>query len=90
MLGAYFGLRRGEIIGLKWDSIDFAKGTLTVNGTMDVKKRYKAEAKTKESVRTLIMPEYAKVTCIHLKKHKSDRERNWERVTTLTGLNSCV
>lgn len=59
MIGAYFGLRRGEIIGLRWDSIDFEKGTLTINGTMDAKNRFKPEAKTNASVRTLVMPDYA-------------------------------
>ena len=29
-IAAYYGLRRSEIIGLKWDAIDFDKGTLTV------------------------------------------------------------
>ena len=29
-LAAYFGLRRSEILGLRWDAIDFANHTLTV------------------------------------------------------------
>jgi integrase len=29
-LAAYFGLRRSEIIGLRWDAVDFSSGTLTV------------------------------------------------------------
>ncbi|MCL2774985.1 MAG: tyrosine-type recombinase/integrase [Oscillospiraceae bacterium] len=31
MLAAYFGLRRSEILGIKWDSIDLVNRTLTVN-----------------------------------------------------------
>ena len=29
-IAAYYGLRRCEILGLKWDSIDFKKGTITI------------------------------------------------------------
>ena len=34
MLAAWFGMRRGEIIGLKWSAIDFGRKTLSVVGTM--------------------------------------------------------
>lgn len=30
IMGAFYGLRRSEIIGLKWDAIDFEKKTLTI------------------------------------------------------------
>lgn len=33
-LAAWFGLRRGEIVGLKWSSIDFSSKTLYVTGTV--------------------------------------------------------
>ena len=33
-LAIWFGLRRGEIIGLRWSSIDFDKQILSVNGTI--------------------------------------------------------
>ena len=34
MLAAWFGMRRGEIIGVKWSAIDFESKTLSVVGTM--------------------------------------------------------
>ena len=34
MLSIIFGLRRGEIAGLKWTDIDFEKKTLTINGSV--------------------------------------------------------
>ena len=34
MLAAWFGMRRGEIIGLKWSAIDFDSKLLSVTGTM--------------------------------------------------------
>ena len=34
MLAAYYGLRREEIIGLKWRNIDFEKKTITICHTI--------------------------------------------------------
>lgn len=34
MLGAFYGLRRSEVIGLKWDAIDFTNNTLTIRHTV--------------------------------------------------------
>lgn len=55
-----YGLRRGEVLGLKWDAIDFNRGTLTIkrtvteatiDGTMKIIEQ--DSAKTKSSLRTL-------------------------------------
>lgn len=60
MLGAFYGLRRSEILGLKWDAIDFANNTLTIRHTitscnLDGKQILIASdrTKTKSSMRTL-------------------------------------
>jgi len=60
ILGAFYGLRRSEIVGLKWDAIDFKKKTLTIKHTVtEVRVDGKAiivekdRAKTKSSHRTL-------------------------------------
>ncbi len=60
LVAVFYGLRRGEVVGLKWDAIDFERGTLTVKRTVtfisvDGKtKIYEQEsAKTKSSLRTL-------------------------------------
>jgi len=34
ILGAFYGLRRGEIIGLRWESIDFDANTITIEHTV--------------------------------------------------------
>jgi len=34
LLGAYYGLRRSEIVGLRWESIDFAANTITIEHTV--------------------------------------------------------
>ena len=80
-LASWFGLRRGEAIGLRWDAIDFDRKTLRVKGVMRDKGKggtrnrdmyYAPIAKTKTSLRTLKMPE----ACIeYLKKLKADQER---------------
>ena len=58
-IAAYYGLRRSEIIGLKWDSVDFDNKTITVrrkvtngfgNGREDV--IVENQLKTESSVRT--------------------------------------
>lgn len=60
MLGAFYGLRREEVVGLRWDAIDFELGTLTVKHTVTTiridGKSITVEqdsAKTKSSLRTL-------------------------------------
>jgi len=60
LVAAFYGLRRAEVVGLKWDAIDFERGTLTVKHTvttitLDGKEMDLAQdsAKTKSSMRTL-------------------------------------
>ena len=58
MLAAWFGLRRGEILGLRWSSIDFDNRVLSVTGTikdkseLGTKAYYSTEAKTRSSIRS--------------------------------------
>lgn len=59
-LGAFYGLRRSEALGLKWDAIDFQNGTITIRHTVtsctiDGKHVQVAKdtTKTKSSMRTL-------------------------------------
>lgn len=60
LVAAFYGFRREEVLGLKWDSIDFQRGTISVKHTvtsvvldgkrMDIEQE---TAKTKSSLRTL-------------------------------------
>ena len=34
LVAAFYGLRRGEVCGLKWDAIDFERGTITIKHTV--------------------------------------------------------
>ena len=56
-IAAWLGLRRGEIIGLKWNYVDFENQTISVKGTMARagKTIYKETAKNASSLRTLPM-----------------------------------
>ena len=59
-LGAFYGLRRSEVLGLKWSAIDFQSNTITIKHTVtscniDGKHVQVAQdtTKTKSSMRTL-------------------------------------
>lgn len=46
-MGAYYGLRRSEILGLKWSAVDFDKKTLSIKHTVVRVKTVNAEDETK-------------------------------------------
>lgn len=80
MVSLYAGLRRGEILGLKWKDIDFNNNTLSVKRALlreKDKDTGKSElrldlVKTKKSCRTVPIPE--ELVCC-LKKHKATQAR---------------
>lgn len=60
LVAAFYGFRRGEVLGLKWDAIDFERGTISVirtvtTITLDGKQTEieQQSAKNKSSLRTL-------------------------------------
>ena len=60
LLASFYGLRRSEVLGLKWDAIDFEQGTISVKRTVTstiIDGKYQEfeqqSAKTKSSLRTL-------------------------------------
>lgn len=60
LVASFYGLRRGEVLGLKWDAIDFERGTISIKRTVtsiNLDGKYqeieKESAKTKSSLRTL-------------------------------------
>ena len=54
-LGAYLGLRRGEICGLRWSDVDFQHNEIHIRTTRTTAGRHVVEKgpKTKTSIRTL-------------------------------------
>ena len=74
LLGAFYGLRRSEVIGLKWDAIDFANETITIRHTvttcnLDGKQVLVASdtTKTKSSMRTLPLVQVFKERLLDVK-----------------------
>lgn len=60
LVAAFYGFRRGEVLGLKWDAIDFERGTISVKRTVTTvsvdgkhKEIEQQSAKTKSSLRAL-------------------------------------
>ena len=60
LMAGYYGLRREEIVGLKWENVNFEEKTITIchtiteyclNGKMQI--QAKDRCKTKKSIRTL-------------------------------------
>ena len=84
-IAAYYGLRKCEIIGLKWDAIDFEHKTLTVRRKVvcvftDGKKEIRVEnkLKTKSSVRTFpLIP--------HIERMLLERKRQEEMFSEQLG-----
>jgi integrase len=74
-IAAYYGFRKSEILGLKWDAIDFDKKTISVKHKVIVikKKIIKSDQlKTHASYRTLpLIPQIEKLL---LEKRKQQRE----------------
>lgn len=80
LLGAFYGLRRSEIVGLKWSTIDFEQNTITISHTvtscnLDGKCVIVAKdtTKTKSSRRTLPLVPYFHEKLLAV---KAQQERN--------------
>ena len=58
VLAAYTGMRRGEVLGLRWRDIDFDKGTLQIAQTIELigGKICVTAPKTERSFRTINLP----------------------------------
>ena len=77
LMSAYFGLRRSEIIGLKWNSINFDENILTIFSTVteaniDGKHILTCKDKTKNtsSLRSFYLPEPIKEVLIKMKERQ--------------------
>lgn len=81
ILAAFYGLRRSEVVGLKWDAIDFKKKTITIrhtvtqvtlNGKSTIIE--KDRTKTKSSYRTLpLVPPFEEL--LHRLKLQQEQNR---------------
>ena len=85
LLASWFGLRRGEIIGLKWSCVDFENEIISIIGTITDKgesgskiknMKYRASTKTASSMRAFAMP---KECSEYLKELKASQDRRKEK-----------
>lgn len=83
MLAAWFGMRRGEIIGLRWSSINFDAKVLSITGTIRDKGEsgsktqnlyYTATAKTKSSLRSFPLNDEMVAYLKNLKAQQDQRK----------------
>jgi integrase len=69
ILAGGLGMRRGEVIGLRWEDIDFKKGTITISQSITrFTKEVIKEPKNASSFRTIAMPKYVSDTLEEYKK----------------------
>lgn len=79
---AFYGLRRSEALGLKWDTIDFERNTITIrhivtNAKIDGKYEIVREdrAKTKSSLRSLPLVDNIREKLLALKEQQKENKR---------------
>ena len=82
MLAAFYGLRRSEVIGLKWNAVDFDRDTITIQHTVtscnvDGKRVMVAAdtTKTKSSLRTLPLVPFVKERLLLLREEQKENRR---------------
>lgn len=82
ILGAFYGLRRSEVVGLKWDAIDFERKTISIRHTVvqftiDGKTQVVQEdpTKTKSSCRTLPLAAPFEALLRYLKAEQAINQR---------------
>lgn len=82
LVAAFYGLRRGEVVGLKWDAIDFEQGTISVKRTVTstiIDGKYQEfeqqSAKTKSSLRSLPLVDNIREKLLALKEQQKENKR---------------
>ena len=80
-LASFYGLRRSELLGLRWSAIDFQQGTITISTTV-VKEKHNGEikaivrentTKSDTSMRTLPLCQYTYQYFMNLQQHQAYR-----------------
>ena len=71
---AIYGLRRSELLGLQWDSIDFERGLLTIRHTVTKVSKTAEKDKTKNASSYRSFPLLDEAREIFLQAKKEERE----------------
>ncbi|MEM1486356.1 tyrosine-type recombinase/integrase [Oscillospiraceae bacterium PP1C4] len=75
VLAGSYGLRRSEVLGLRWDAVDFTKNTISIcHAAIEVHNHvtYTDQVKTKSSYRTLPLMKHIKEYLLELKLHQNE------------------
>lgn len=82
LLAAFYGMRRSEVLGLKWDMVDFEKKTITINHVVTdayidghIVRVVKDKTKTKSSTRTLPLVAPFEAALLKLKEQQAEDMR---------------
>lgn len=82
LVAAFYGLRRGEVVGLKWDAIDFERNTITIkhivtNAKIDGKCEIVCadRTKTKSSLRSLPLVSNIREKLLALREQQKENRR---------------
>lgn len=79
LLAAYYGLRRSEVIGLRWSAINFEEDTITINHTVvktsgrvsaNIDSKIVAKNRTKTPLSNRTLPLYPEIKIYYLKRKK--------------------
>lgn len=83
ILGCFYGLRRSEVVGLKWSAIDFVDKTISINHVVtqitqnhESKLIKKDRTKTKSSTRTLPLLAEIEKYLLNLKNKQEGNRKN--------------
>ena len=82
LVAAFYGFRRGEVLGLRWDAIDFERNTITIrhivtNAKIDGKCEIVCadRAKTKSSLRSLPLVSNIREKLLALREQQKENRR---------------
>lgn len=73
VVAMFYGLRRGELLGLTWDNVDFNRRTIRICRALNVDKSLKEYCKTESSIRTLTITDSIYNLLIGLKAKQEER-----------------
>lgn len=81
-----YGLRKSEVLGLKWDAVDFEKNTLEIKSTVVKNKTivYKDTTKTESSHETYELLPEIKELLIAIKAEQNRNRKEYEELYTQT------
>jgi integrase len=69
----YAGLRRGELMALRWENVDLASGVIRVNRAYDDKERVEIEPKSRAGLRAVpIVGALRDILVVHKQRHAHD------------------